>query len=366
MIFQESRRSQPASTAPVIVHHRRALLLLIGIFSLSIVFASANTYAAARQPPRAQTAIVKVPVATLWSEPSLPTVVTRRIATARSNYDTVVGRLSTDERLSLVGLIETQVLMGERVRILSRERIWSLVAAINQPTPKDRHGYPGWVLNSQLQFTTGSRPTKSHVVVTVPSTVLQPLRKQQRPVRVSFGTRLEVIGKIKQGIRVRNQTGAARFAKHGGQLIYVRLPSGDVRAVKSSDIRHDRTLKPSAEALIASANRFIGIRYLWGGTSGFGPDCAGFMYRLFEVYGIRIPRDSGPQLKGGKAVTEPVAGDLVLFTHPMQRSAHHVGLYIGNGKIIHSPNSASRVRIDQLYSGQFVGEKISFRRYLKH
>jgi cell wall-associated NlpC family hydrolase len=92
--------------------------------------------------PGAGAAYVRVAVATLYTAPGkalLP-------ADPRS-----WGALTTPQRLALVGRVETQALLGEQVLVLARSGAWDRVVVPDQPTPRDRRGYPGWVLASQLQ-----------------------------------------------------------------------------------------------------------------------------------------------------------------------------------------------------------------------
>ena len=80
------------------------------------------------------------------------------------------------------------------------------------------------------------------------------------------------------------------------------------------------------------AKEFMGVPYLWGGTSDLGYDCSGFTQRLFRFSNTEIPRNSGWQREASKTVesfNEAQAGDLV-FYHG------HVTFYIGNMTIIHS------------------------------
>jgi len=83
---------------------------------------------------------VAVAVATLWASPGV----------ARPLTPDQQLHLSTVERRALVGKIETQAFMGESVWVLARRGRWVKVAVRDQPTPKNRLGYPGWMLASQL------------------------------------------------------------------------------------------------------------------------------------------------------------------------------------------------------------------------
>jgi hypothetical protein len=95
------------------------------------------------------------------------------------------------------------------------------------------------------------------------------------------------------------------------------------------------------------ANRFLGVPYLWGGTSDFGFDCSGFTQRLFRFSGIEIPRNSYEQRDASKDVgklSDAVRGDLIFFKG-------HVAIYLGKGRIIHANGHFSRVSYTDLFDG---------------
>ena len=95
------------------------------------------------------------------------------------------------QRLALVGHMPTQVLYGERVRVLARRAGWTKIAVPDQPSPLDRRGYPGWVLSWQLVGPLRRSPAS--VTVTVRTSRLA------NGADVSFGTRLPLrrrVGKV--------------------------------------------------------------------------------------------------------------------------------------------------------------------------
>ncbi len=110
------------------------------------------------------------------------------------------------------------------------------------------------------------------------------------------------------------------------------------------------TLK-TANALVGNAMRFLGIPYRYGGTtakSGF--DCSGLVVASFKkTLGKLLPRRAADQAAVSKKIAkaELRPGDLVFF-NTMRRAFSHVGIYVGDGKFIHSPRTGSTVRIDSL------------------
>ncbi|MBL7902423.1 MAG: C40 family peptidase [Bacteroidia bacterium] len=103
--------------------------------------------------------------------------------------------------------------------------------------------------------------------------------------------------------------------------------------------------KKTAKELLDTAFLFLHAPYLWGGRSPFGLDCSGFTQLVFKLNGYTLPRDAYQQVELGKPlsfVEEAEAGDLAFFDNEDGRIVH-VGLLLSNKEIIHASGS---VRID--------------------
>ncbi len=90
---------------------------------------------------------------------------------------------------------------------------------------------------------------------------------------------------------------------------------------------------------------FLTIPYLWGGTSDFGFDCSGMVQRLYRFVGKEIPRNADQQRDFTETVPDfdsAKPGDLVFFEG-------HVGLYLGDGKMIHANGHSASVSVDDLF-----------------
>ncbi len=107
----------------------------------------------------------------------------------------------------------------------------------------------------------------------------------------------------------------------------------------------------------------LGTPYVFGGTSLRGFDCSGFVQWTYKNIGVRVPRSAQEQSYYGRSVrrTDLRAGDIVAFRHP--RRGYHTGIYIGNGKFIHSPRTNSYVQISSLDSAYFRSTYIGARRF---
>ncbi len=112
-----------------------------------------------------------------------------------------------------------------------------------------------------------------------------------------------------------------------------------------------QTLSDSASDLIVTAMGFLGVRYRRGGVSAqTGFDCSGFVRTVYgQTIGLVLPHKAEQQA----AVTQRIdpaelqPGDLV-FYNTMRRAFSHVGIYLGDGKFIHSPRSGYSVRVESM------------------
>jgi cell wall-associated NlpC family hydrolase len=159
------------------------------------------------------------------------------------------------------------------------------------------------------------------------------------------------------------------IAKHNG-----------FRSIAKGEGNSDSVSEQETEQIIAQAVRLAGVPYLWGGMSAKGVDCSGLVRISFLMNGILLPRNASQQIHCGERVrmainkefwndrgnmsafrTEMLArtenlqrGDLVFFGTPAMEEGQrdrvtHVGIYLGNGKIIHSSHL---VRINSLIPGE--------------
>lgn len=113
----------------------------------------------------------------------------------------------------------------------------------------------------------------------------------------------------------------------------------------------DKTLTPSLSQLVVHAMGFLGVPYRLGGQ-GFdeGVDCSAFVRIVYQdSLGLRLPRQAREQAE--QTTTIDVAqlqpGDLVFF-NTLNRPYSHVGIYVGEGRFIHSPRSGAAVRVEDM------------------
>ena len=138
--------------------------------------------------------------------------------------------------------------------------------------------------------------------------------------------------------------------------IFDDVALANYNAKKAASVARAETAQASAKAktavpansamgakIIAEAEKYIGVKYVYGGTSPSGFDCSGLVQYTLKNVGISVNRSSRDQYKNGVAVarSDLQAGDLVFFSKG--GSITHVGIYAGNDKVIHSPSAGHTV-----------------------
>lgn len=108
--------------------------------------------------------------------------------------------------------------------------------------------------------------------------------------------------------------------------------------------------------VVAYAKQYLGVPYLWGGSSPAGFDCSGLTSYVYNNLGLSIPRTASQQQRALTPTTDPVPGDLVFFGSP----AYHVGIYVSPGVMLDSPHPGAVVRLQAWWTtptsyGHFTG-----------
>ncbi|TYR81388.1 NlpC/P60 family protein [Priestia megaterium] len=331
--------------------------LALTIAAVLLTGLGSGTPAQADVSPEENTAYVDVSVATLWTGPDKLREVDAPSATNPVDMKKWTTSMSLAQKLQLSsdGMLETQALYGNKVTILERKEDWVKVAVNGQPTPRNALGYPGWMPASQLIYNEkyAQKETKPFVLITSPTTYLyKNASLKRKDIELSYNTRLPLEAETKNSYKVVKPNGKpAWISKEAG---HVYKSQADIPA-------------PTGEELVESGKAFLHLPYLWAGMSGFGFDCSGFTFTIYQSHGITIPRDSGPQSRSGEAVEmkDLKLGDLLFFAHNQGKgSVHHVAMYAGDGMMIHSPNSERSVEIIPVNTKGYIEELSGARRYL--
>lgn len=134
------------------------------------------------------------------------------------------------------------------------------------------------------------------------------------------------------------------------KYLHIKYPDGRTAFINSDDAIHLSkwydNINPKAETIISYAELFIGIPYLWGGTSIKGMDCSGFVKTVFFLNGLILPRDASQQVNAGNPINiengfdELQKGDLLFFgtqkPDDIKEKITHVAIYIGDSYFIHA------------------------------
>ena len=132
------------------------------------------------------------------------------------------------------------------------------------------------------------------------------------------------------------------------------------------DVRHQVTDK--ASDIVFNAVGFMGVPYRRGGnTVDSGFDCSGFVRAMYEqTVGLLLPRRANEQAAATRTIDkgELRPGDLVFF-NTMRRTFSHVGIYVGEGKFIHSPKPGAQVRVEDMTAGYWRSRFDGARRVLE-
>jgi peptidoglycan DL-endopeptidase CwlO len=165
---------------------------------------------------------------------------------------------------------------------------------------------------------------------------------------------------------------AARRAAAEAAALAARAPATATPSTPGTPARpNNRTfdasrLGPGRPEAVVAGMAYLGVPYVWGGSTPQGFDCSGLTWYVYREIGISIPRNSRSQFTVGAYIPPDrmdllVAGDLVFFGSGGNADRiHHVGIYVGGGDYLHAPSTGRPVQVESLTSridrrGDFVG-----------
>ncbi len=131
----------------------------------------------------------------------------------------------------------------------------------------------------------------------------------------------------------------------------------------SYEVALEKEQARAGQQVLSKARSAIGTPYVRGGSGPGGFDCSGFVSWAYKSVGVTLPRTAREQSVVGERINkveEMRAGDIVAFRHP--RRGYHTGIYVGEGKFIHSPRRRSSVKISSLDDPYFSKTFLSARR----
>jgi cell wall-associated NlpC family hydrolase len=118
--------------------------------------------------------------------------------------------------------------------------------------------------------------------------------------------------------------------------------------------------------LVETSRTYLGVPYLWGGTTARGFDCSGLAMAVYRLNGLQLPRTSREQYEAGTPVplNRIRPGDLLFFAPGGRGAVSHVAIYAGNDTFIHAPGRGRRISLEQLGAGTFRDTFVGARTYL--
>lgn len=313
---------------------------------------------------------------------SLAAVVIAMSVGAQEKRMAVVGTSTCYMRLQpdYESALETQELMGTVVEIVGENGYWREIVS---PQP-----YKAWTTEKTLVEMTAEQ-LKEYEEAPKYIFTAQHGHVYTTPTKNNPSIICDLVGGDVMRVASKIKGSASPSGKHG-RWVEVMLPSGRRGWVLKKDVRPledriDIRMGDSAEGLVSpekmeaviqDAYKLRGVPYLWGGMSSKGVDCSGLVRICFLMNDILLPRNATQQIKCGKEIevprkdTEGVSesqvresydaekartairnlhrGDLVFFGNTETKRITHVGIYLGNGEIIHASHL---VRVNSLIPG---------------
>ena len=124
--------------------------------------------------------------------------------------------------------------------------------------------------------------------------------------------------------------------------------------------------RTGSSSVVQAAYRNVGARYVWGASRPGAFDCSGFTMFVMRQFGVSLPHSSGAQFRMGRSVSRSnlQAGDLVFFSSGTRGVIGHVGLYIGNGRMIHASTPSTGVIVSSINERYFAARYLGARRVM--
>jgi gamma-D-glutamyl-L-lysine dipeptidyl-peptidase len=227
--------------------------------------------------------------------------------------------------------LATQSILGHPLRLYKTNQsgYWYYVQSSNN--------YLGWLESgafirmSKSDFENWQKSEKVICLADDGFVYKKPNQRSQRVSDLVAGALLKYEGENGSYYKVRYPDGRSGYISKQASALFSKWLAG---------------IEASEESILKTGFRYMGIPYLWGGTSSKAMDCSGFTKTVFFLNGILLPRDASQQVHKGQKITEDVnrldllrPGDLLFFgrkgSEDKPERVTHVGIYIGDGEMIH-------------------------------
>lgn len=178
-------------------------------------------------------------------------------------------------------------------------------------------------------------------------------------------TNVAVASSAGWAVMIAHQPFEASFPVVGGDVTIFTPDPGKPDQVASAPATKVPGAKPGVGGLaVQMAMGFRGTPYVWGGSKPGGFDCSGLLYYVFGQLGMSLPRVAEDQARVGSFVPRSALqpGDAVFFADS-SGYIHHMGLYIGGGKMVHAPQTGDVVKVSDITTGYYASQYAGARRY---
>ena len=285
----------------------------------------------------------------------------RRRATL--DADRVSVRRGPDEDYKRITLLDA----GERVTATRRAGDWLQVTLAD--------GENGWIRSDFVKLgkeLPRPKPAVSNALPKQAKTTARPAivrRKAAFPARVSHRRVMPMYPKaVDRKLALRSADREPALAQYETRVVEPRdlsttqtATSLDTKVENAAPDRSStraarlsRVPRGESSGLIRTAFAYRGVPYRFGGTTRRGIDCSAFTGAVYRSHGVKLPRTAREQATRGQKVAfeDMQSGDLVFF-HTTRAGISHVGIYIGDGKFVHSSSSGGGVRVDSITDGYY-------------
>ena len=237
-----------------------------------------------------------------------------------------------------------KVYKGNSVEILSSSNGWHKIKMSN--------GNTGWA-SAQYISTSGSSNNGGGTTTTPTTGKKMTVTASTLNIRSGAGTNYSIITKVHSGNTVEVLSTSNGWSN-------VKTSSGKIGWASSqylSSNTNSGTTSSKAQAIVNLAKKQLGKPYVWGAEGPNSFDCSGFVYYVYKNSGVSVPRTSVEQSKVGTTVSRSnlQPGDLVFSSTNGSGRVSHVGIYIGNGQMIHAPGSGDVVKTTNINTSYWNG-----------
>ena len=257
---------------------------------------------------------------------------------------------------------------GSKVTITSTKGDWHKIKMSN--------GKTGWVSAKHISLSSSSSSSSSNSSSSSVSNKIGTVNTSSLNVRKGAGTNYSVVATVKSGQKVgilSSKNGWYNVLLSNGKKgwvssKYVKVSNGDPNSVLANNTNtntNTSTNTNKAEKIVALAKKQLGKPYAWGAEGPNSFDCSGLTYYVYKQHGITLPRSSKAQSQSGKTISKSnlKPGDLVFF-NTNGSGVSHVGIYIGNGNMIHSTKPGDVVKTTSINSSYYKNKFVAAKRYL--